>query len=216
MAGRDTVARDQDYAAAGFGGRLGFGERPALVIVDVVTAYLDPESPLYAGVEDELAANERLLAVAREVGIPVIFTRVEYTPGGADGGYFYKKVKALKVFDRGGKWGAFPATLTPLSSEIIVTKQYASAFFGTSLRSTLSALGVDTLLITGYSTSGCVRATALDALQNGFIPVVVADACGDRDCDVQAANLFDLAAKYADVLEADQVIAWLQEQFCAD
>lgn len=212
MSERKTVDLQEDYEKAGFGGSLGFGERPALVIVDVVTAYLDPESPLYAGVESELAANERLLAAARKAGIPVIFTNVEYVPGGVDGGYFYKKVKALQTFDRGGKWGAFPDTLQPLPSEPVISKQYASAFFGTSLRSTLSALNVDTVLVTGYSTSGCVRATALDALQNGFIPIVVADACGDRDPRVQEANLFDLAAKYADVKQSGEVIAWLESK----
>lgn len=209
MTDRRSDDIDQDYAAAGFGNRLGFGQKPALVIVDVVMAYLDPASPLYAGVEAELAVNERLLAAARKAGIPVLFTNVEYVPGGVDGGYFYKKIKALKVFDRGGPLGAFPPGLTPRPDEPVLTKQYASAFFGTSLRSTLSALGVDTVLITGYSTSGCVRATALDALQNGFIPVVVADACGDRDARVQAANLFDLAAKYADVLTSEEVMTWL-------
>lgn len=212
MAGRKTDDLDRDYEAAGFGGQLGFGQHPALLIVDVVAAYVDPASPLYVGTDAELAVNERLLKAARAAGIPVIFTRVEYAPGGADGGYFYKKVKALRVFDRGGPLGAFPPRLLPLAHELVVTKQYASAFFGTSLRSTLSALHVDTVLITGYSTSGCVRATALDALQNGFIPVVVADACGDRDAGVQAANLFDLAAKYADVLGSEAVIGWLEGQ----
>lgn len=209
MAGRQSGDLDQDYTAAGFGNRIGFGARPALLIVDVVMAYLDPASPLYAGVEAELAVNERLLAAARAAGIPVLFTNVEYTPGGVDGGYFYKKIKALKVFDRGGPLGAFPPSLIPRTDEVVITKQYASAFFGTSLRSTLSALGVDTVLITGYSTSGCVRATALDALQNGFIPVVVADACGDRDARVHASNLFDLSAKYADVLESGAVLDWI-------
>lgn len=212
MAERRADDLDQDYTAAGFGNPLGFGARPALLIVDVVMAYLDPASPLYAGVEAELKINERLLAAARAAAIPVLFTRVEYTPGGADGGYFYKKVKALKVFDRGGPLGAFPPSLAPRADEVVITKQYASAFFGTSLGSTLSALGVDTVLITGYSTSGCVRATALDALQNGFIPVVVADACGDRDARVQAANLFDLAAKYADVQPSEAVISWLESR----
>jgi maleamate amidohydrolase len=201
-----------DYSAAGFGNRLGFGKTPALVLVDVIMAYLDPASPLYAGVENELAVNERLVAAARKAEIPIIFTRVEYMPGGRDGGHFFRKVPALSCFERGNPLGAFPPGLQPRPDEVVVTKQYASAFFGTSLRATLTAMRVDTVILTGYSTSGCVRASALDALQNGFIPIVVADACGDRDARVQEANLFDLAAKYADVVRSDEVIRWLEER----
>lgn len=200
---------DQDYEKAGFGNRLGFGKRPALVLVDFVMAYLDPGSPLYAGVEAELAVAERLLAAARKAEIPVIFTRVEYTPGGADGGYFYKKISSLKNLDRGNPLGDFPPSLQPASDEIIVVKQYASAFFGTSMAATLNSMNCDTAIITGLTTSGCVRATALDALQSGFIPIVVADACGDRDERVQQANLFDLAAKYADVVQSPEVLDYL-------
>ena len=201
------MARPGDLQASlsgAFDGRLTPGERPALLIVDVVTAYLDPASPLYAGVEDALAVNERLLAAARTAEIPVVFTNVIYQPGGADGGLFYRKVPALRVFDRGSPLGAFPPSLQPRDDETIVTKQYASAFFGTSLASTLRARGVDTVLITGFSTSGCVRATALDALQNAFVPLVIADACGDRHAAPHGANLYDLGAKYAEIVsEAD-------------
>lgn len=181
-------------------GQLPFGESPAVLIVDVVMAYLDPASPLYAGVEDALASCERLVAAARTASVPVIFTNVEYEPGGADGGVFYRKVPALRVFDRGSPLGAFPPTLQPLSGELIVTKQYASAFFATPLASALSASAIDSLLIGGFSTSGCIRATAIDACQHGFIPFVVSDACGDRHPDPHAANLFDLQAKYAEVV----------------
>jgi len=195
----------QNYAGA-FDGRLAFGARPALLIVDFVMAYLDPASPLYAGVEDALASNERLLAAARSAHIPVIFTNVEYEPGGANGGLFYKKIPALKAFDKGSDLGRFPPSLTPAPSDLVVTKQYASAFFGTDLSAKLSALGVDTLLITGLSTSGCVRATALDALQSGFAPFVIRDACGDRHSDPHTANLFDLQAKYAEVISEAEAL----------
>ncbi len=194
-----------NYAGA-FDGHLPFGKRPALLIVDFVMAYLDPQSALYAGVEEPLAHNERLLGVARDVGIPIIFTNVEYTPGGIDGGLFYRKVPALRLFEKGSALGAFPPSLQPLPGEIIMTKNYASAFFGTSLASTLNALGVDTLLVTGLSTSGCVRATALDALQYGFAPFVVRDCCGDRHPSPHEANLFDLQAKYAEVISVAEAI----------
>lgn len=203
------AALGSDYAAAGFGGALKPGERAALLLVDVVMAYLDPQSPLYAGVEAELAANERLVAAARAAGVPVIFTNIEYMPGGADGGMFYRKVPALKAFERGSPDGAFPPSLQPLDSDWIVSKKFPSAFFGTHLAAMLTAARIDTLLITGYSTSGCVRATALDALCHGFVPLVVRDACGDRNPQVQQANLFDIQAKVAEVIDEPAALAIL-------
>lgn len=203
---KDEGDLGENYKGA-FDGHLPFGKKPALLIVDFVVAYLDPASPLYAGVEDALASNERLLAAARKAGIPVLFTNVEYSPGGADGGVFYRKVPALKLFERGSPMGAFPASLQPQNGELVITKQYASSFFGTTLASTLTAMGVDTLLITGLSTSGCVRATSLDACQHGFLPFVVREACGDRHPGPHEANLFDLQAKYAEVISETEAIA---------
>lgn len=203
---RDLTA---NYAGA-FDGHLAFGQRPALLIVDFVMAYLDPASPLYAGVEDALASNKRLLAAARKAAIPVLFTNIAYSPGGADGGIFYRKVPALKLFERGSPLGAFPPGLTPQAAELVITKRYASSFFGTHLAATLTAMRIDTLLITGLSTSGCVRATALDACQHGFIPFVVREACGDRHPGPHAANLFDLQAKYAEVVSEQQAIQHLE------
>lgn len=196
-----------DYAAAGFDGHLPFGTSPALLMVDVCNAYLDPASPLYAGVEDALAANIRLLAAARRAGIPAVFTRVLYNADGTDGGLFYRKVPALAAYLPGNPLGEFPAGFGPEPGDVVVTKQYASAFFGTSLAATLNALRVDSLLITGFSTSGCVRATALDALQNGFAPFVVRDGCGDRAAGPHEANLFDLQAKYAEVIDEQRALA---------
>jgi maleamate amidohydrolase len=200
-----------DYAAGGFGGALRPGTRPALLLVDVVMAYLTPECGLYSPrFEEALASCERLAAAARVSGVPVIFTNVSYCAGGVNGGLFYKKVPALEAFLEGSPLGAFPNSLQPEPGEVVVTKQYASAFFGTSLASTLTAMGVDTLLITGFSTSGCVRASALDALQSGFVPLVVADACGDRDERPHESNLFDLSKKYAEVLSEDQALALIK------
>lgn len=195
----------QNYRGA-FDGHLPLPLRPALLIVDVCMAYLDPPSPLYAGVEAALASCVRLTGAARKAGVPVIFTRVEYEPGGADGGVFFRKVPALKAFERGSPLGAFPPELQPLEGETVLTKHYASAFFGTPLREVLENLGVDGVLIGGFSTSGCVRASALDACQNGFIPVVVADACGDRHPEPHRANLFDLQAKYAEVVDEESAL----------
>lgn len=204
--------RGADYARAGFGNRLGWGKHPALLIIDFVNAYLDPACPLYAGVEKVRGRAATLLLAARAVGIPILHTNVAYTPGGVDGGVFFRKVKALSCFERGlhPRWAAFAEGLEPLPGEPVITKQYASAFFGTSLASTLVSRGIDTLLIAGLSTSGCVRASALDACQNGFIPLVVRDAVGDRDKQVHEANLFDLNAKYADVIDLEEVLTHLQ------
>lgn len=194
-----------DNYAGVFDGRLAFGERPALVLVDVVMAYLTPGAPLYdPAFVAALAVNERLVAAARQARVPVVFTNVVYQPGGVDGGQFFRKVPALKVFERGSPGGDFPPSLLPRTDETIVSKHYASAFFGTSLASTLTAARIDTVIVTGFSTSGCVRATTLDALQHGFIPFVVREACGDRHAGPHEANLFDLQAKYAEVVsEAD-------------
>lgn len=198
-----------DYAAAGFSGRLGFGDHPVVLVVDVVRAYLEPSSPLYAGVEDAVASAARVVDAARAAAVPVIFTRVEFVAGGADGGAFYRKVAALRVFDAGSPLGEFPDAPRPRPGEVVITKQYASAFFGTSLASTLTAMGADTVVIVGLSTSGCVRASAVDALQHGFVPVVVRDAVGDRDARPHESNLFDLQAKYADVVGEREVTAAL-------
>jgi maleamate amidohydrolase len=202
---------DADYQRAGFGGRLAFGQRPALLVVDAVQAYLLPDSPLYApGFTDALAVIERLVAAARAAHVPVIFTGVVYGADGCDGGLFYQKVPALKAFLKGSPLGEVPPTLQPRADEVVVMKQYASAFFGTSLASTLAVQRVDTVLVCGFSTSGCVRASALDALQHGYAPFVVREACGERSTRPQEANLFDLQAKYAEVIGVAQALAHLR------
>ena len=205
----NDIDLDADYEAAGFKRSLEPGERPALLVIDFVNAYLDPDSPLYAGVENALQSAGRVLAAARKSTIPVIYTKVIYTSGGVDGGIFYRKIPVLEVFEGGSSLGEIPDELAPGRDEIIIYKQYASAFFGTSLASTLTALGVDTVGIVGLSTSGCVRASAVDAMQYGFIPIVVADAVGDRDPRPHEANLFDLQAKYAEVVSEDEAIKYL-------
>jgi maleamate amidohydrolase len=200
-----------NYARGGFGKALAPGNTPALLIIDFVQAYLEPSSPLYAGVEQARADCERLLQAARTAGIPVIHTNVGYQPGGRDGGVFFRKVPALRCFEAGAEpaLAAFAPGLEPIAGETVITKQYASAFFGTSLASTLTALGVDTVLIAGLSTSGCVRASAVDCCQHGFIPLVVREAVGDRAPGPHEANLFDLQAKYAEVVGLQETLSYL-------
>jgi maleamate amidohydrolase len=199
-----------DNYAGVYDGRLQPGARAALLIVDVVMAYLTEGSPLFM---DTAAAakdsNRRLAEAARSVGVAVVFTNVQYRADGSDGGVFYRKVPVLEVFIEGSPLGAFPTDLTPQAGDRVFTKQYPSAFFGTGLAEALNAEGVDTLIITGYSTSGCVRASALDAMQYGFVPLVVRDACADRHEGPHEANLFDLQAKYAEVISEAQALAIL-------
>jgi nicotinamidase-related amidase len=201
----------ENYANGGFGKPLQPGRRPALLVIDFVRAYLVPGSPLYAGVEAARDACRELLAAARAARIPVLHTNVQYQPGGRDGGVFFRKVPALACFEAGARpdLAAFAEGLEPAVGETVITKQYASAFFGTSLASTLTALGVDTVFIAGVSTSGCVRATAVDACQHGFVPLVVREAVGDRHEAPHAASLFDLQAKYAEVVSLGQVRQYL-------
>ncbi|WP_122816818.1 isochorismatase family protein [Nocardioides pantholopis] len=207
-----AAERSEDYTSAGFLGRVGSGSAPAVVVVDVCRAYLEGGPLTDEGGRFEAArvSAERVVAAAREAGHPVLFTEVRIAAGGADAGWFAVKVPGLTAFEPGSPWAEPPAAPAPLSGEVVVTKQYASGFFGTSLASTLRALGVDTTYVLGFSTSGCVRATALDALQHGFRPLVVREACGDRDATTHEQNLFDLDAKYADVVSEEEALELLR------
>ena len=194
-----------NYARGGFTRRLEPGASPALLMIDLVRAYFVEDSPLYggAGCARALTGAIALLGAARRAGIPVIHTNVAYQPGGRDGGVFFRKVPALSRFEAGlhPEHAAFADGVEPVAGETLITKQYASAFFATSLASTLASLKIDTVLIAGVSTSGCVRASAVDCCQHGYIPLVVRDAVGDRADGPHEANLFDLQAKYAEVID---------------
>lgn len=202
---------DADYAAAGFGAAVPPGRRPVLILIDFARAYFDREASLYAAVEPEREVAGHLRDAARAAGVPVIFTRVEYDPADPSlrANQFYRKVQALRNFDLGNPMADFTDELRPIGQDVVLTKQYPSAFFGTGLAEDLLSRRIDTVLIAGLSTSGCVRATALDALCHGFVPIVIEDACGDRDRRVHDANIFDLSAKYATVMKSVDVLAYL-------
>ncbi len=201
-----------NYARAGFHHRIGFGRRPALILIDFVMAYYTPGSPLFGGqgVQTALDSALRLLELARAKGIPRILTNVVVHPNGFDGGIFLRKAPATKAFAAGSPLGAWPPGLVPQDDELVISKQYPSAFFGTSLASTLTSLGVDTLILTGITTSGCVRATCVDTMSHGFIPIVAREGVGDRAEGPHDANLFDMSAKYADVLPEAEIADYLR------
>ncbi|RBI84276.1 isochorismatase [Rhodosalinus halophilus] len=207
-----TESLDENYARAGYHARQEWGSRPALLLVDFARAYFEPDSPLYGG-EGCVTARDhaaRLLDTARQTGTPVIFTEVRYIKGGADGGVFFKKAPPLKVMEWGSPLGDLVEGLERRPEEIMVTKQYPSAFFGTSLAATLTSMGVDTVLLTGLTTSGCIRATCVDAMSHGFVTLVVSDAVGDRAEGPHEANLFDMSAKYADLVTTSEAVDYLQ------
>ena len=184
-----------------------------MVLIDLMRAYFTPSSPLDLGSTAAAEVSGQLLASARHHEVPVIHTAVHYRAGAVDAGLFIRKVGALALLadDQPGEMRELMPQVTPLDTEVVIIKQYASAFFGTSLASTLRALDVDTVVIAGVSTSGCIRASATDALQHGFRPMVVADACADRTEELHRSNLRDLGAKYADVIDSAEVL----ERFAA-
>ncbi len=194
---------------AGFGRHLVPGKRPALILVDFVKAYFESGAQLYMGHDSCLHSAARLLKAARDAGLLVVHTQVSFSEGGVDGGVFFRKIDAFKHFVGETPLGEIMFEVKPLHHEVVIVKQYASSFFGTTLASTLQASGVDTLIITGVSTSGCVRATAVDAIQHGFIPLVCRDAVGDRNDGPHEASLFDLQAKYAEVMSEASILQYL-------
>jgi maleamate amidohydrolase len=203
------TTREENYSGV-FDGRVGFGARPALLVIDFTRAYTTPGSPFFAeGVLRAVRDTVPLLAAARAGRIPVVHTRVLYHPSGADGGWFVRKVPALRRMVAGEPLAEIDPAVAPLPEEVVIAKQYPSPFFGTSLAPMLTALGVDTLILAGCSTSGCIRAGAIDGLQYGYRVIVPRECVGDRHDGPHDANLFDINAKYGDVVGRDEVIAHL-------
>ncbi len=205
-----TMPGANDNYQGVWGHRIGFGQRGALLLIDFVKAYTLPGSPLYAeGVVSAVDHGADLLRAAREAGMPVLHTTIVHQSRSfADAGAWYRKSPVLECF-KSRPFNEFCDAVTPLADEIVLQKQYASAFFGTSLASTLFALRVDTLLVTGCSTSGCVRTTAVDGVQHGFNVMVVREAVGDRHPDPHEANLFDIDSKYGDVVSKAQTLEFI-------
>lgn len=194
-----------------FDGRLGFGKKPAVLVIDFIRAYTTEGAAFYTPrVCDAVGETVEVLAAAREKGVPVIYTQVYYNKNGLDGGLFVQKIPVLRQLVAGEPLAEIVPELPPAPEDVIIVKQYASAFFGTSLAAMLTSLGVDTVILTGCSTSGCIRASAVDAMQYGFRPIVPRECVGDRRAEPHEANLFDINSKYGDVVSKAEVLAYLQ------
>ncbi len=203
-------ATREDYERKGFAGRSGYGRRPVLLVVDFINGFTDPASPLGGDFSRELAATGELQAGFRAAGLPIVYTTIAYASDLHDGGLFVKKVPSLAILQRGSPLTEVDARIRPRAAERILEKKYASAFFGTDLDPFLRSIGVDTVVMTGCTTSGCIRASAIDSLQYGYHTIVVRDAVGDRAQGPHDANLFDIDAKYADVVSLAEALDYVR------
>jgi nicotinamidase-related amidase len=196
------------YETRGFGGRQGAGEHPAIVVVDLIEGFTNPESRLACDTDSAVAATRQLLDAARAAGVPVVFTTVSYTDDDLErAAMFVAKAPALATLRPGSRWVDVDGRLGRLDGEILITKLFASGFFGTQLDKILRDAGCDTVIVVGASTSGCVRATAVDALQYGYRVLVPREGVADRAEEAHRASLLDIDAKYGDVVSLDEAIA---------
>jgi maleamate amidohydrolase len=195
------------YAQQGFAQTIGIGQAPALVIVDFVVGFTDPAHFGGGNIAPAITRTQHLLALARGRGWPVVHTRVVYADDGSDCGGFTRKVPALRKLTETSELSQIVGALTPVPGELVLRKHNASAFFGTELAGWLASRRVDTLLVAGCTTSGCVRATVIDSCSYSFRTIVTEDCVGDRAIGPHEANLFDMKQKYADVMTLDEITA---------
>lgn len=204
-------ARDSEefFRQRGFGQEIGFGRRPAIVVVDLIYAFTDPEAPLGSDLDTVMSATVKVLDAARQAQTPIFYTTVQYDDEFRDAGIWYRKQAGITTLRAGTRGVELDSRLGRREGEPLIPKKYASSFFGTDFSSRLTSMSVDTLIITGCTTSGCVRATAVDAVQLGFRPMVVREAVGDRSPRAHEQSLFDLHQKYADVVSLAATTAYL-------
>lgn len=194
------------YERAGMTNELGFGDRPAVVVVDLQRGFTDPDSPLGSDQDDVVTATTRLVSAAREVDVPIYYTRCVYRKDLRDGAVFTEKVPTAEALTSDSKWVDLDSRLDVRNEDHVVDKQMPSAFFETELDTMLTYDGVDTVVVAGATTSGCIRATVIDACSEGYRPMVPEECVGDRAPEPHEANLFDMGSKYADVLSLDEVL----------
>ena len=207
-----TSSEEEFFRQRGFGQKIGFGERPALIIIDMVKAFTDASRMLGANLDTQIEATRPLLEVAHQRGFPVLFSTVRYEDQNLrDAGLWGLKMKGSATLTADSDGWEIDPRLEVRPADSLLFKKYASCFFGTDLVPRLTSHAVDTLIVTGCTTSGCVRATAVDAIQNGFRPMVVREAVGDRSVPAHEQSLFDLNAKYADVVSLDETLQYLRD-----
>lgn len=197
------------YRERGYGERVGFGERPALLVIDMIRAFTESESPLSSDLSSQADGINELLPIARGVGAPIIFTTVAYDRHLTEAGIWIRKVPTHSWLREDTEWVDVDPRMDRRDTDMWLVKKYASCFFGTDLATRLLMRGIDTVLLTGCTTSGCIRATAVDACSYGFHTIVVEECVGDRAELPHLANLFDIDAKYGDVVSRDEVRDYL-------
>ena len=188
---------------------LGFGQRPALLVVDFIEGFTSHPSPFGGPWDAAVEQTAALLRLARDRNVPVLFTTVEFDASDAAENLLIRKAPAVATLTRGSAWTRIDQRLAPHPRDVVISKKHGSAFFGTDLAARLTAARIDTLLIAGCVTSGCVRASAVDASQYGFRPLVVREAVGDRSPLANEANLLDIEARYGDVVSVEQASEYL-------
>jgi maleamate amidohydrolase len=199
----------QVYDRAGFGRPVQRGRRPAVVVVDLTYGFTDPAYPTGAEMSGPVLATARLLDAARAAGLPVVFTTIAYDAGQIATLTWLKKATGMAALELGSRLVEIDDRLARRPDEHLVVKTGASAFFGTALASYLTAAGADTVIVTGATTSGCVRASVVDAVQHGFPTLVPRDCVADRAAAPHEASLFDIHEKYGDVVDLDDVLAYV-------
>ena len=204
------MSQQQVYEAAGFGGTVARGTRPAIVVVDFTYGFTDPQYPTAADMSAEIAATRRLTDLARVKGFPIIYTVIAYTPGELDKTPWLKKATGMSAFLADSRLVQIDEATGRQPGDAVVVKKGASAFFGSALGGLLVGARADTVVVCGTTTSGCVRATVVDAVQSGFNVLVPRDCCADRASGPHEANLYDMQQKYADVTDAEDILAWLE------
>jgi maleamate amidohydrolase len=200
------------YRRAGFTGAFELGDRPAVLVVDFSRGFTDPACPLGVDMRQELERTGRILEAARASDVPIVFTTIAYDPAALEATAWLRKVPSLAQLTPESPWVEIDSRLGRLPHEAVLTKTGASAFFGTALHAMLAARRVDTVFVTGATTSGCVRATVVDAVQHGFSTFLVTDCVADRSRGPHEANLFDMTAKYADPVTAEEVVVYLRQR----
>lgn len=205
----DEAAREI-YERSGLGASVTLGRRPAVLVVDFSCGFTDPGCALGSDLTPQVEATRRVLDAARAKGLPIVFTTIGFDSSLKDGGLWLQKVPTLAELQVGGRWVEIDPRLDPHEDETVIVKKGASGFFGTNLASVLVSQGVDTVVLCGATTSGCIRATAIDLLQYGWPTLVPRDCVGDRAQAPHEANLFDIGAKYADVVSVEEALGYLE------